>query len=230
METREYKQKMRQIYEKMGSHKEKYTVSINRTEIDVFPNVYSPNYYNDSTWFAKVIPEIVGKNKFLEVGCGTGIITLCTALNGSVVTAIDINPYAVKNTKHNFRKLGLNLEVYQGDMFETLPPEKKFDFIFWSHPFNKGKNKNESFLLQSGFDYQYKSIKKYIKQAHLHLAKNGRLLLGTGKFALLSEIKDIAKKEDYKIKLLRLIKIPVSKQTPIESDLRVYEFIKNDKI
>lgn len=219
---------MREIYDKMESHKNTYTIDINNVEIDIFPYVYSPHYYNDSAYFAKVIPRIVGKKKFLEIGSGTGIIALCVALNGAEVSVTDINQDAIKNTEHNFKKHSLNPKVYCGDIYEPLPLGEKFDFIFWSHPFNKGDNPDESYLLQSGFDFQYESIKKYIQQAHLHLTKNGRLLLGTGKFALLSKIRDIATKQGYEMKLLERVDIPVSKYaTNFENDFRIYEFVKN---
>jgi release factor glutamine methyltransferase len=223
-----YKQKMREINAKMELDDKQYSLEVNGIKIDVFPNVYSPLYFTDSEWFSKTLPEIVKKSKFLEIGSGTGIISLCVALNGADVTMTDINPEAVENSKHNFEKYHLSPKIYFGDMYELLPTKEKFDFIFWSHPFNKGDNPNESILFKSGFDYGYKGLRKYISEAHLHLNAKGKLLLGTGKYASLNEIEIIAREAGYKMNLLRITKMPVSKFAPeFDNDYRVYEFVKN---
>lgn len=69
----------------------------------------------------------------LDVGCGTGSVTvemaLATGENGHV-TALDNNPEAVILTKENTEKFGLhNIEVIQGKAPETLPV-KDYDRIF----------------------------------------------------------------------------------------------------
>ena len=48
--------------------------------------------------FAKALPEIVKNSSLLEIGSGTGIISLCVALkstNPENILATDINPKAV---------------------------------------------------------------------------------------------------------------------------------------
>lgn len=120
------------------------------------------------------------------------LVALFIGLNGADVSVTDINPDAVENAKYNFEKHGIDAKTYCGDMYEPLPKEARFDFIFWNHPFNRGDDPNEETLLKSGFDFQYASLEKYIAEAYLHLNPNGRILLGTGKFALLSEVEQIA--------------------------------------
>lgn len=222
-----YKLRMREINAKMEADTKPYAITVNEVRIDVFPNVYSPLYFTDSEWFSKTLLEIVGKKKFLEIGCGTGIVSLCLALNGADVSMTDINPEAIKNSQHNFEMHNISPKVYDGDMYEPLPQGETFDIIFWSHPFNKGENPNESILFRSGFDYDYKSLRKYITEAAHYLTDKGKLLLGTGKYASLEEIEEIAKKAGYKMHLLRIVKTPVSKFAPeFDNDFRIYEFIK----
>lgn len=134
---KECEQKVRDVFEKTKSHKKMYTIHINNIEIEIFPNVFSPAYFTDSTWFAQNIPKIVGQHSFLEIGTGTGIIALCTRLHGAQVSATDINPDAVKNARYNFKKHNLTANFYYGDMYEPIPSNKKFDFVFWNHPFNR---------------------------------------------------------------------------------------------
>ncbi|MDD5731962.1 MAG: methyltransferase [Patescibacteria group bacterium] len=222
---KEWEQEVRDVFEKIKSHKEPYSVNVNGVEVYIFPDVFSPAYFTDSTWFAETIPEIVGQHSFLEIGTGTGIIALFVALNGGQVSMTDINPSAIENAKYNLEKHGISAKTYLGDMYEPLPKDEKFQFIFWNHPFNRGDNPNEEVLLKSGFDFQYMSLEKYISEAHQHLEADGRLLLGTGGFTF-PEIKKIADKFGYKMELLRDIGIPLAENSTIHNEYRIYEFVK----
>ena len=218
-----WENEVRLVFKKIKSHKKPYKIKINKIDLIIFPNVFSPKYFTDSEWFAKTIPKIVKKKKLLEIGTGIGIVALFAALRGAEVVATDINPSAIKNTKENFKRYNLKIPVILSDMYKNLNSKEKFDFIFWNHPFNKGKNPKETLLLQGGFDYNYNGLKRYIEEAHKYLKKNGRLLLGTGNFADLKEIKRLASKYNYKMVLLKKIKMPLAVKSYLNNDYRIYE-------
>jgi methylase of polypeptide subunit release factors len=223
----EWAREDRKVYERMKAHKEVYSVDVNGVKVYIFPDVFSPAYFTDSKWFSEKVPQIVGKGSLLEIGTGTGIIALFAALNGAEVTATDINKQAVENARYNFQKHGVNAKLLFGDIYEPLSKEDKFDFIFWNHPFNYGTKSDEEILLKSGFDFNYKSLEKYISGADTHLTKNGRLLLGTGSSAALSKIKKIATRYSYKMKLLVKEKMPLYFGCSLASDYRIYKFVKD---
>ena len=162
----------------------------------------------------------------LEIGTGTGIVALFSALNGANVSATDINCDAIKNAEYNFKKHEVKVKTYCGDTYNPVPIDIKYDFIFWNHPFNKGDDPDEEVLLKAGFDFEYKSLKKYISEAKRHLKPDGRLLLGTGNHALITEINNIADRNGYKLKLLEKAEFPISDGSKISNDYRIYEFIK----
>ena len=219
----EWQKEVRRIYEKIKSHTEPYAVNASGKEITIFPNVFSPAYFTDSLWFAENIAEIVSDKKLLEIGTGTGIIALFCALNGANVTATDLNPDAIKNARYNFEKHRVHVETYLGDMYEPLPKDSRFDFIFWNHPFNKGDNPNEEILLKAGFDFQYQGLERYIRGAEKHLNLHGRILLGTGNFADLEEIERIAEARRYTLALLKKESFPIEKGSDLLNDYRIYE-------
>lgn len=225
IDQKDWESEVREVYDRIKSHKKSYEINIDGLSLTVLPDVFSPHYFTDSFWFAKTLPKITKKASLLEIGTGTGIIAIFCALKGAKVTATDINPQAIKNAKFNFDKLNLDIPIFLGDMYKPLPKYKKFNFIFWNHPFNKGHNPKEEMLLKSGFDFNYNYLKDYVKDAKNHLTKNGRLLLGSGNFALTKEIKKIGKENNYKIKILKKTKIPIAASSEIDNEYRLYEFI-----
>ena len=66
-------------------------------EIEFFEGVYEPA--EDSWLMCNNIPD--KKGSVLEIGCGSGIVSVYLAKKGNQVTSVDINPKAVEATKFN---------------------------------------------------------------------------------------------------------------------------------
>ena len=188
----------RQVLNESKNEKKPYTVTVLGKEYIVFPNVFSPKYFNDTELFAENLP-VKTDEEMLEIGPGTGIISIVAVGKGAKkVLAIDINSDAVKNTLENIKKYNLHdkIEVRQGDVYSTLKPEEKFDTIFWNTPFGFVADENLSDLEKSVYDTQYESTEKFIKEARAHLKEGGRILIGfsttLGKFDLLKKFADEA--------------------------------------
>lgn len=161
------------IYRRMKARDEQYSVAVDGIDVIVLPGVYSPGFFTDSIWFSRVLPRLVGKHSLLEIGCGTGIIALQCARNGAQVVATDINPMAVRNTEMNVRKCKLDVKVREGDVYEAVGADERFEFVFWAHPFNNSEVPVEDMLLRSGFDYGYQGLMKYLRGGTAHLAEGG---------------------------------------------------------
>jgi SAM-dependent methyltransferase len=68
--------------------------------------------------------------RVLEVGCGMGCMAMNWALQGARVSAVDLNPVAVRQTTRRFAAFGLEGEIREADG-ETLPfPDATFDFVY----------------------------------------------------------------------------------------------------
>lgn len=59
--------------------------------------------------------------KVLDIGCGTGILSLFWAKLGANVIAVDINPLCVEVTKNNLALNNLSGKVIEGDIKRLLP-------------------------------------------------------------------------------------------------------------
>ncbi len=203
-----------------------YTVIYGGLELVVFPNVYAPEFFDDSLWYAKQLKEIVGNKSLLEIGTGTGVISIFCAKNGAKIVATDINPDAVKNAQANAKKHNLPVSIREGNLYEPLSAEEKFDFIFWAHPFNSW-DMPVDMLLASGIDPRYEGLRGYIAGAKNHLTQNGKLLLGTGDSADLKLIESIGKENGYTLKLLREIDQPLEPGKDAHIKDLIYEFVSD---
>jgi len=214
------------IFEKMRSHKAPYTIVVEGIELIVLPNVFSPKYYSDSLWFAQELSKLTKGKSVLEIGTGTGIIAIFCSLNGAKVVATDINEIAVKNAKINAKEHNLSIDIRYGNMFSPIRQNEKFDIIFWDHPFTNCREEVEDILSKAGFDKNYQELRKYISGAKAHLSTNGKLLLGTGSFADLEEIKKIAEENGYVLTLIVKKSLPFTAGSDIPNEYFIYELVK----
>ena len=69
----------------------------------------------------------------LDIGCGSGVISIAAALCGAKVTAVDINAAAVATTLENARRNGVEVEGLVGDALSSIA-SRKFDFVVANCP------------------------------------------------------------------------------------------------
>jgi release factor glutamine methyltransferase len=174
--------------------KEQYEVRISDIPFVVHPRVFSPKYCADTAFFAENIPVVKG-NAVLEIGCGTGIISIFALFKGArSVVAVDINPLAIKNSIENACRHNLidKIDVRLGDVYEPLRPDERFDLVFWNIPFGFLDRDEISIDEKALFDPGYQAFKRYIGGSADHLKENGRLLFGCcpelARFDLISEL------------------------------------------
>lgn len=112
--------------------------------IDVFENVYSPR--EDSFLLIDFLAtlSLASTTRFLEIGVGTGIVSIFAARYGAHVTGTDINPLALENAQHNADKNGILLELIEGDLFEKV--EGRFDIVVFNPPYLPRSRFSDKFL------------------------------------------------------------------------------------
>lgn len=71
----------------------------------------------------------IDKNSLLDIGCGSGILSLASSLLGvDLVDGVDIDPISIKVSKENAKLNNLsNINFIQGDLTEKIT--KKYDII-----------------------------------------------------------------------------------------------------
>lgn len=147
---KDYLEGTAKVLRKSKTEKEKYEVKILGRKFVVYPNVFSPKYFLDTEFFARELP-IRQDEEFLEIGPGTGVTVVFAALKGAKrVTAVDINPDAVANTKENAKINGVEskVTVLRGDIYEPLAKNSRFDTIYWNTPFGYVNKNDEVTVLE----------------------------------------------------------------------------------
>ena len=103
---------------------------MSKVNITNFEGVYKPA--EDSWLMVNYLPAL--KGPVLEIGCGTGIISITLSKRGLQVTAVDKNPKSVEATKFNSINNNADIEVLEGDMF-TPVSDRKFRTIVCNPPY-----------------------------------------------------------------------------------------------
>jgi len=156
--------------------KKHVTTRVAGLDLEVFPGVFHPKYFGSSAILANFISSLgingsLHQKSFLEIGCGSGVVALCAARAGAEVTAIDINPDAVRCTLANAARNGLRATVREGDLLSSVAGEA-FDVIAWNPPFLPGEPKSAAeaaFYGGPNFDV----IRRFVSSARSHLKPNG---------------------------------------------------------
>lgn len=163
------------------AERELYEVVVADRTFVVLPGVFSPKYFHDTDFFARLITVQPGE-RFLEIGPGTGVISVLAALAGATeVVAVDINQAAVTNTIDNAQRHGVasRITVLHGDVYEPLAATDRFDTIFWNVPFHfVPEDYPLTDLDRAVFNPGYESTIRFVREAKQHLKPGGRLLIG----------------------------------------------------
>lgn len=115
------------------SRRRKYTYK----EISVWvePSVFPP-FITISTKLLLEFTETLSlqQKRFLELGCGCGIISILAAKKGATVTATDINQVALEALEKNTNDNQVTIEILYSNLFENLT-DKTFDYIIINPPY-----------------------------------------------------------------------------------------------
>jgi len=169
-------------------------------KIDAPSSVYFPR--EDSLLLAETLKEMKLKDKnILEVGCGSGFLSILAASLGAQITAIDINLEAISSTLKNAKNNNVKLTAFQSDLFSNIT--NKFDLIFFNPPYLPDKDNIDGKETWS----EKNTISRFIKQAKTHLNPNGTILLLISSLTQ-TPARDLLQKQGFSVKILAKNKVP----------------------
>jgi release factor glutamine methyltransferase len=159
-------------------------------DLEVFPGVFHPKYFGSSIILAKFVSSLPLHGKsFLEIGCGSGVVALSAVRAGAEVTAVDVNPEAVRCTVTNAARNQLLLNAQVSDLFASIK-DTQFDVIAWNPPFLPGEpNSPAEVSFYGGANFGV--IRRFTKMVGRYLKPGGCT------YTILSSDIPIAKIEDF---------------------------------
>lgn len=121
------------------------------------PSVFHPKLYLTTETFLDFLLTLNLESKStLELGCGSGAISLYLAKNSGVNAHVsDINQAAVDGVISNADKLSINISSYTSDLFDSIP-DHHFDVLIINPPFFANPaHKVDEYAFNAGENYQY---------------------------------------------------------------------------
>ncbi|WP_400232412.1 HemK2/MTQ2 family protein methyltransferase [Methanomethylophilus alvi] len=136
------------------------------------PEVYPPS--EDSILLTESLDIRIGE-KVLEIGTGSGIVSIQCALNGADVVCGDINPRAVALARRNAAANGVDIDVRETDVYSNI--ERRFDTIVFNLPYLPVEDEGELAKAWSGGPDGLGPLPRLLEGAPEHLLPDGRVVV-----------------------------------------------------
>jgi release factor glutamine methyltransferase len=150
--------------------------SASRLRIRSHPEVYEPA--EDSVLLANSL-DIGAGERVLEIGVGSGYVSLVASERAASIVGIDINPHAARLAKANARLNGVaNVEFIAGDLFS--PIRVRFNLILVNPPYlpvKGGAERDPIELAWDGGEDGMRLTERFINEVQDYLEPNGRVLM-----------------------------------------------------
>lgn len=158
--------------------------SYKNINVKVRPGVFHPGLFISTKILLDFVSDLeLEKKTFLELGAGSGIISILASKKGAIVYASDISSTAIENIKLNAEVNNETISVYKSDLFENMP-ELKFDYIVINPPYYKKDPINEAeHAWYCGKNHEY--FTRLFDSLANHIHKSSKV------YMILSEVCDI---------------------------------------
>lgn len=143
-------------------------------EVMVHPEVYPPS---DDSILLILSLDVREGERVLEIGCGSGVVSMHCAVNGCEVTAVDVNPYAVDLTERNLERNGLSATVLLSDLYSNV--SGRYDTIVFNLPYLPTDDEGLLAKAWSGGPDGMGPLPQLLDLAPDHLLDGGRVVVVT---------------------------------------------------
>jgi len=141
----------------------------------------------------------------LELGCGTGLISIIAAKSGADVTAIDLSIKAIENVKLNTLTQGVKIRIIHSDLFDSIE-RKTFDWIVINPPYYAGTPyREEELAWYAGENFDY--FRKLFKSLGNYSDETTEIIMVLTKGSEVTKISTIGKENGFDFELVKEKKV-----------------------
>ena len=135
--------------------------------VKMIRSIYNPT--SDAVWLASFVPLNKKIKTVLDVGIGTGGVSLClmTHIQNIIITGIDISDKMLEICRKNIELNDKNISLINQDFFEWSTTDR-FDLVITNPPYFSGTPAKHN-------AHHNIDIKKWIKKSCARVAPNGYL-------------------------------------------------------
>jgi len=132
----------------------------------LLPGVLDPVATRVGAWLAAAAAaEARPGERWLDMGCGSGVVALALAGRGVRVTAADVDPRCVRTTRANAALRELPVEVVESDLFAAAPGP--WDGVVYNVPFWPGEPRGTFGLAFYAGD-DLRAVRRYVEEGPRH--------------------------------------------------------------
>lgn len=103
--------------------------------VKILPGVFHPGLFFSTKVFLKYLgTRSIANKRILELGAGSGLISIYCNQNGARVSATDISKTAIRGIQENARMNNAQLIVIESDLFDKIDPTD-YDIIIINPPY-----------------------------------------------------------------------------------------------
>ena len=171
-------------------------VKIGNISLKIPVGVFHPTLFLSTLFLLEFVDSQQIENlRILELGAGSGLLSIAMAKRGATVTSSDISEKACAAVQENGLINHVSFEVIHSDLFDDFG-ERKFDIIVINPPYYPRNPQNEAekaWFCGENFDY----FQKLFVQLADYLSENGAAIMVLSEDCAIDEISRFAKDADY---------------------------------
>ena len=168
--------------------------------LTVLKGVFHPGIFFSTKILINYLNPFDLTNKtFLELGAGTGLISIYAAKKNAHVFASDISEQSIKNIKLNVDKNKVNIQIIHSNLFEKIP-QIKFDLILINPPYYKKQPKTDAeFAWYCGENSEY--FLKFFNELSAYTHQQSKVIMVLSEDCDIDQINSIAQKNNFQMVL-----------------------------
>lgn len=187
--------------------------------LEIPSQVFHPGFFSSTKLLLKYISnqQLHGK-KVLELGAGSGLLSIYAAKKRASVMATDINPVAIEYLSKNAHRNKVEIKIIQSDLFENIHVQE-FDLMLINPPYYKKKPlSHKDYAWYCGENGEY--FQRLFSELDRYIHSSSQVLMVLCDGCDLEMIKNFAEKNEFKMICVQ------SKKTMIETNY-IFRIQKN---